>query len=111
MNKRMLIWLAAGVYGLTGAGMVNAAVKVPSYMVCGDTAEMEAALTSNGEALMAIASTGNEESPLTVQFWLNTSTKDWTVVYKSADEKSCMVGAGQNFRSAPRGGQKPGQGT
>lgn len=103
LTPTLLFLIAALVFAM--AWNAHAATKVPTTMVCGELDEMQNVLAQNGEAVAALGSTGPDDS-LAVQFWLDTSTREWTVMYVSED-KACMVAAGKNFRAAPRGGDKP----
>jgi hypothetical protein len=85
------------------ADPARAVVPVPYMLACGATEHLEAALTANGEAVVAQGKA--TDGPVT-QLWLNPSNREWSVVFVDpASGRSCLVAAGADFvaeRLAPR---------
>ncbi len=77
-----------------------AAAQVP---VCGTYEQIKGYLSAKPyeEQPVMMGMGGTDEQPITVYFWVNRSTRSWTVVAVQPSGHACITAAGNNLRPAP----------
>lgn len=69
---------------------------------CGKYEEAEKHLKEKyGEQVMFIGNMSNETQSATAQFWVNKTTKSWTILVVDDKGNACVVAAGDELRQAP----------
>ena len=69
--------------------------------MCGKYEEAEKYLKGYGEQVMFVGNMSNETQSATAQFWVNKTTKSWTVLVVDDKGNACVVAAGDELKSAP----------
>lgn len=55
-----------------------------------------------GEQVMFVGNMSNETQSATAQFWVNKTTKTWTVLVLDDKGNACVVAAGDELKAAPQ---------